>query len=71
LVDIAEEKNYINASYIKSAFGECHPQKNPFGFIICTQGPQDYSVDSFWQMVIENNVKKIVTLCHKIGDRGK
>jgi hypothetical protein len=21
-------------------------------------------------MIIENNVKKIVTLCHKIGDRG-
>jgi protein tyrosine phosphatase len=22
-----QEQNYINASYIKSAFGECHPNK--------------------------------------------
>ena len=32
-----EERNYINASYIKSAFKE--NREDPFGLIIATQGP--------------------------------
>ena len=58
--DSINESNYINACYIKSSFKE---PGNPFGLIIATQGPQPYTSESFWKMVIENNVTKIVTLC--------
>ena len=45
---------YINASYIKSGFSECHPTKwwEPYGLIICTQGPQDETIEDFWMMVV-------------------
>jgi protein tyrosine phosphatase len=55
-----DASNYINACYIKSSFKE---RGNPFGLIIATQGPQPHTCESFWKMVIENNVTKIVTLC--------
>jgi hypothetical protein len=37
-------ENYVNASYIKSAYSENHPSleaepDEPFGLIIATQGP--------------------------------
>ena len=59
------KNNYINASYIKSTYRE---SGNPNGLIIATQGPQLHTTESFWKMVLENNVTKIVTLCKNIGD---
>ena len=58
------DETYINASYIKSAFREDQE------LIIATQGPQRYSMHTFWNMVMQSNVKRIVTLCHKIGNKG-
>ena len=43
-----KEDNYINASYIKSAYREHKESEDPFGYIIATQGPQDYSRQTFW-----------------------
>jgi protein tyrosine phosphatase len=60
-----DETNYINACYIKSSFKE---QGTPNGLIIATQGPQPHTCESFWKMVLQNNVTKIVTLCKNIGD---
>ena len=63
---------YINASYIKSAYNEKNPNvgdtSDPFGLIIATQGPKKNSVEAFWKMVVQNNVTRIVTLCHQIGN---
>jgi len=72
-VESIDKHSYINACYIKSAFKESNPRENqndvwPFGLIIATQGPQNNTLDSFWKMVVQNNVKKIVTLCNKIGN---
>ena len=58
------DSKYFSACYIKSSFKE---KGNPFGLIIASEGPQEDDVESFWKMVIDNNVTKIVTLCHDIG----
>ena len=56
---------YINACFFKSAFREVHPTglAEPFGLIVATQGPMANTVEHFWEMVIQQNVIRIVTLC--------
>ena len=55
--------NYINASYIDL------PSKK---FFIATQGPLPHTIDHFWEMIWENDVKYIVMLCElKEGGREK
>ena len=58
-----ESSPYINASYIKSPFQEDQ------AYMIAAQGPQNFSLDHFWQLVREQKVKRIITLCHKIGNK--
>ena len=53
-------EHYINASYIDAANGR---QRG----IIATQGPQPNTVVNFWDMVLENNCTRILTVAHKIG----
>lgn len=40
---------------------------SPFGIMIASQGPQEGTQEAFWDMVVQNNVKRIVTLCCNIG----
>jgi protein tyrosine phosphatase len=48
------DKEFINASYIKSSFGEDHPteEDEPFGLMIATSGPHK-NVEEFWKMIIQ------------------
>lgn len=63
-----DNDSYINASYIKSAL------KEDTGIMIATKGPQngyyDKTVESFWKMVLQNNVTRILAVCYRIGDGG-
>ena len=64
---------YINACFVKSAYSENDLQSDPkgtdpFSLIICTPGPMKNTKENFWKMVKEQNVKRILTLCHKISD---
>ena len=53
LANISDD-TYINASYIKTAFNESNPNgtSDPFGLIICAQGPKRNTIKNFWKMVI-------------------
>ncbi|XP_060262787.1 tyrosine-protein phosphatase non-receptor type 20 isoform X6 [Ovis aries] len=67
-VPLGENKDYINASYIKIA------NSGAEYYYIATQGPLPTTMDDFWQMVLENNSNVIamitkekeggVTKCH-------
>ncbi|KAI4529230.1 hypothetical protein MG293_020478 [Ovis ammon polii] len=67
-VPLGENKDYINASYIKIA------NSGAEYYYIATQGPLPTTTDDFWQMVLENNSNVIamitkekeggVTKCH-------
>ena len=63
-----KKENYINASHIKSAHQEHRDGQTPFGLIIATQGPQHHTLSAFWQMIVQYNITKIVTLCHNISN---
>ena len=56
---------YMNANYIKTAFKEEYMNskgESPFGFMIACSGPSFYETEAFWKMVVQNNVKRIVTV---------
>ena len=53
--------NYINASFINI------PKKN---FSIVTQGPLENTIEDFWQMIFDYNIKVIIMLC-KLTENGK
>ena len=59
IVKISNDHQIINASWINLPF-----DKN----FIATQGPKDYTIEDFWQMCFEYNVKVIVMLCNLIED---
>lgn len=61
-VPLGENKDYINASYIKiTNSGEEY-------FYIATQGPLPDTTDDFWQMVLENDSNVIVMITREIED---
>ena len=59
--------DYINASYVNSPFeksGSEGKMVNGDRKLILTQGPIPLTIDHFWQMVVEQNVSTIFTLCN-------
>ncbi|XP_036211942.1 tyrosine-protein phosphatase non-receptor type 20 isoform X2 [Myotis myotis] len=59
-VPLGENKDYINASYIRiTNSGEEY-------FYIATQGPLPTTTDDFWQMILENNSNVIVMITREI-----
>ena len=64
-----DEKNFINASYIKTLYGEENEEFGPpFGLMIATRGPTDHSIEQFWKMVIQQNIRRVVSLCQREKD---
>ena len=57
IVKISNEHQFINASWINLPF-EKH--------FIAAQGPRENTIEDFWQMCFEYNVKVIVMLCNLI-----
>ncbi|XP_054546254.1 tyrosine-protein phosphatase non-receptor type 20 isoform X2 [Talpa occidentalis] len=55
-VPLGENKDYINASYIRIVNSEEEY------FYIATQGPLTETIEDFWQMVLENNSNIIVMI---------
>ncbi|XP_004681103.1 PREDICTED: tyrosine-protein phosphatase non-receptor type 20 [Condylura cristata] len=55
-VPLGENKDYINASYIRIVNSEEEY------FYIATQGPLPDTIEDFWQMVLENNSNIIVMI---------
>nr|KAF6294177.1 protein tyrosine phosphatase non-receptor type 20 [Pipistrellus kuhlii] len=59
-VPLGENKDYINASYIRIING------GQEYFYIGTQGPLPSTTDDFWQMILENNSNVIVMITREI-----
>ena len=59
-VPLGENKDYINASYIKIVNSEQEY------YYIATQGPLPGTTDDFWQMVLENNSNVIVMITREV-----
>ncbi|XP_049646734.1 tyrosine-protein phosphatase non-receptor type 20 [Suncus etruscus] len=59
-VPLGENKDYINASYIRIINSEEEY------FYIATQGPLPGTMDDFWQMVVENNSDVIVMITREL-----
>ena len=57
-----EKDLFINASYVKTPFGESAEQE-PYGHMIATRGPTKHTIEAFWKMVVQQDVKVIVSLC--------
>ena len=55
IVKISNEHQFINASWINLPF-EKH--------FIAAQAPRENTIEDFWQMCFEYNVKVIVMLCN-------
>ena len=55
---------YINANYISSPFTGGDDRK-----IIAAQGPMSNTVEHFWQLVVQEEVTLIVSVC-KLWERG-
>lgn len=52
--DYEDENNFINASYIKTLYGEENGQVGPpFGLMISTRGPTKHSIENFWKMAVQ------------------
>ena len=62
IVEISNDHKYVNASYMHIFF------LNSF---IASQGPNDNTVDDFWQMCFEKEIKKILMLCKETEDNKK
>ena len=67
------KKKAINANFIKTPFCEISPTStsvipDPYGLIIATNGPVPRTIERFWQMVIQHNVKKTVSLVEHMGN---
>lgn len=58
---VNHEQGYINCSRIKSSYQESSP------LMIATQGPMKNTVESFWRLVMQENVSLVITLAEKIG----
>uniref|UniRef100_A0AC35GHQ6 Tyrosine-protein phosphatase domain-containing protein n=1 Tax=Panagrolaimus sp. PS1159 TaxID=55785 RepID=A0AC35GHQ6_9BILA len=52
---ILKSGEYINANMVQSGYGSQR--------FILAQGPLSNTLDDFWQMIIEKNVKMIIQLC--------
>uniref|UniRef100_A0A914QDS2 Tyrosine-protein phosphatase domain-containing protein n=1 Tax=Panagrolaimus davidi TaxID=227884 RepID=A0A914QDS2_9BILA len=52
---ILQSGEYINANMVQSGYGSQR--------FILSQGPLANTVDGFWKMLIQNNVKMIIQLC--------
>ena len=59
-----EKDLFINASFIKTPFGESIEQE-PYGHMIATRGPTKHTMEHFWKMIIQQDVKVIVSLCQE------
>ncbi|KAK1333875.1 hypothetical protein QTO34_006264 [Cnephaeus nilssonii] len=59
-VPLGENKDYINASYIRIING------GEEYFYIATQGPLPSTTDDFWQMILEHNSNVIVMITREI-----
>ena len=64
----ANDVGMANANFVKTIFHEeilNLPRRNkvPFGLIIASKGPQQNTLDEFWNVVLQNNVTKIISLC--------
>lgn len=59
-VPLGENKDYINASYIRIING------GQEYFYIGTQGPLPSTIDDFWQMILEHNSNVIVMITREI-----
>ena len=78
----AQGSDYINASFIHVSFFMAIHGFNSYPFLlleqgyrqtgayIATQGPLPHTVNDFWRMVWEQEVKCIVMLC-RIGENGE
>ena len=58
---VIDSVNYIDASYIKSAY-----QEDTNGFIIAAAGVLSETIVNFWRMIYQNNVTRIVTLTQNL-----
>ena len=59
-VKIYSKNGYINASWVHIPYINC---------FIATQGPLIQTIDDFWEMCFQYNVKVIVMLCNLIEDK--
>ena len=62
IVHIENEHQYVNASFMHIFF------RNSF---IASQGPNDNTVDDFWQMCFQYNITRILMLCNEIEENKK
>lgn len=70
-----DDKDFINANYIKTVYQENHPLQSvdlddalPYGLMVATSGPKDKTTADFWRMCVQENITKVVSLCEKMGD---
>ena len=61
LVKINSGNKYINASWVHTPIKE---------FFISTQGPLDTTIDDFWEMIYQYDIKVIIMLC-KLEENNK
>ena len=59
-----ELSNYINASLISDLSGQVHSP-----FYIAAQGPEKETMNLFWEMIWQQNVRVIVMLTNLIEGR--
>lgn len=63
------KKLKINASFIKTPFGESNPSNklDPYGLMVATTGPNPRTTDAFWWMAVQQNITKTISLVEHIG----
>ena len=61
LVKINSGNKYINASWVHTPINK---------FFISTQGPLDTTIDDFWEMIYQYDIKVIIMLC-KLEEKNK
>lgn len=66
----SEDETYVkvddyDASYIKTPYQEANAKdlNNPYGLMIAAEGPTADTNNSFWKMVMQENVTKVFSLC--------
>ena len=60
-----KNKQSVEADYIKTPFQESNPanKDQPFGLIIASKYISEEQLDSYWQMVRNENITRIYSLC--------